>query len=163
MEAPPRSQPIPSRQWQRPWLVDDDLKSDDVIEIGCPDIVTGERLLIKFPTSQVRAFMRGDNAIGAEGGLVVHRDLTKDLVHAYGVYGLKHKRPPDAIEHPAFPFKRFAPFTITTYRTMEESILPADKAIRIPAQVQVLIFLAVDKKMAVPVFKLNGSGGAGAR
>jgi hypothetical protein len=158
MKAPPRSQPIPSRQWQRPWLVDDDLKSDDVIEIGCPDIVTGERLLIKFPTSQIRAFMRGDNPINVAGGLVVHRDLTKDLVHAYGNYGRQYGRPPEAIEHLAFPFKRFAPFTIKTYRTMEESVLPAEKAVRIPAQVQVLIFLAVDKKIAVPTAKLNGSG-----
>ncbi len=158
MNAPPRSPQIPSRQWQRPWLVDDDLKSDDVIEIGCPDIVTGERLLIKFPTAVVRAFMRGDNPIGVEGGLVVHRDLTKDLVHAYGIYGQQRGKPPEAIEHPAFPFKRFAPFTIKTYRTMEESVLPAEKAIRIPAQVRVLIFLAVDKKIAIPTAKLNGSG-----
>lgn len=140
-----KSHPIPPRKWQRPWLVDDDLKSDEVIEVGCPDVLTGERLLIKFPVEEMRLFMAGANKAGAKGGLVVDRDLSRDLVQAFGRHGAAHGKPPRAIQHVDYPFKWFIPIVIKTHRKMSEG----KDSLAIPGPAKVLIFLAVDRVMKV--------------
>lgn len=154
---PPKSPPIPPKSWQRPWLVDDDLKHDEAVAVGCPDILTGERIIINFPVGQVRAFMAGDNKWGTSGHLVVNRGLIRDLSQAYGRHGMAKGAPPDAIEHLEFPFMRFAPLVIETFRTMREDIVPGSDDVVIPAAVRVLVFLAVRKKIAIR----SGSNGGG--
>lgn len=128
------------------WLTDDDLRSDQAIQIGCPDVKTGQRININFTTAKLREFMAGNNKTGCAGGMVIDDDLIVYLVRAYGRYGLTSGNPPDAIEHPDYPFKWFVPFAITTYRTMAETLDPGDE-VQIPAPVRALVFLAVPRKI----------------
>jgi hypothetical protein len=136
----------PARGWQRPWLVDDDLKSDEAIELGCPDVKTGLRVSVKFPVQQVREFMSGANKIGQRGNLVINRGLIRKLTRVFAHYGVQHGKDPDAITLPDYPFLWFVPFKVKTFRKMSEGV-PTDDDVKIPSSVTILIFLAVHRRL----------------
>jgi hypothetical protein len=105
--------PVQKKGWQSPWLVMDDLKHDDVIEIPCHTMPGfASKLMVKFPVPYIKACMAD-----LQGCIVHDSNLIDDLVWEYRLYMARNKgRRPEAVELVYEPLYYFRPAFGSTWR-----------------------------------------------